>query len=98
LAGSYARGCSKKTLELAETIISDICLPSTIIWLKTDVDIAFKRIKERGYDLNSIEYLEKFDNYLEKLSKKYSFTIINGNESIPQVYKKVINSLTLLKL
>jgi dTMP kinase len=94
LAGSYARGASRLALELAEKIVVSACLPSIIIWLKVDVEVAFKRIKTRGYDYNDFEYLVKFNEYLELLSEKYNFLRINGDNGVPKIHQEIINCLT----
>jgi len=94
LSGSYARGASQKILKLSEEIIKYGCLPDIIIWLDTDIDIAVDRIKKRGYDWNDPDYLYKFNNYIVKLSKKYNFIKINGNEKINDIHEQIIKKIT----
>lgn len=95
LAGSYARGGGQEILELSEKIIKESCLPDIIIWLDTKIEISMERIKARGYDFNSYDYLDKFNYYVIELSKRYNFIKVDGNKDIVEVSNEIKEKLII---
>lgn len=95
LAGSYARGGSQEILKLSEKIIKEGCLPDIIIWLDTKIEISMERIKARGYDFNSYDYLDKFNYYVIELSKRYNFIKVDGNKDIIEVSNEIKEKLII---
>jgi thymidylate kinase len=93
LAGSYARGATQESLELSESIMTPEALPDIIIWINVKISIALQRIKDRGYDFNSLNYLEKFNAAIGKFANQYESIIINGNQDTPHVHKEIVTKL-----
>jgi len=93
LAGSYARRATQESLELSKSIMLPGALPDIIIWINVKASVATQRIKNRGYDFNSMDYLEKFDRALNGFTDLCNPIIIDGNRDVLHVHKEIITKL-----